>query len=305
MGTDQKNQAGRDPSLVFTLSYQAPYLWDKLLDFWAGRAILGVERVSQGRYYRTVRLEGPPGEERTGWFSLENDPDHDRLRVTLAPGLADRREVLETRIRHMFDLDSDPGVIARQLVPMNQIRPGLFIPGTRVPGAYDPFEMGVRAILGQQITVRAAQTLAGRLAAALGQPLETPIPGLTHSFPSAGQLIDLGEDITDHLGVLGVTGRRSLTILALARLIQSGDMDLSSDLAIEAKMERLLAIPGIGPWTAHYLAMRVMRWPDAFPGTDYGVKKALAPRSQKEIEALAENWRPWRAYAVAGIWNSL
>lgn len=304
MTNDQINQRGPGSSLEFTLPYQPPFLWDRLLEFWAGRAILGVEVVSQGRYARTVRLETGEGQVLTGWFSLENDPAHDRVRVWASPSLQGQQAFLEARVRHMFDLGSDPLAIAQKLESMNEIQEGLFFAGTRVPGSYDPFEMAVRAILGQQITVKAAQTLAGRLASQLGHPVQTPVPGLTHSFPSPSQVMALGPGIADYLGPLGVTGRRSQTIGALAALIQSGEMDFLSDSDIHAKMKRLMDIPGIGPWTAHYMAMRAMRWSDAFPGSDYGVKKVLAPRSQKEIHELAEAWRPWRAYAVAGIWNS-
>lgn len=303
--TDQLNQQAEGGRLVWTIPYRPPFLWDKLLAFWKGRAIQGVEKVDEGRYIRTVRLEGTGGDIQPGWFSLENEPDHNRLRVCLPGELAAFREFLDFRIRHMFDLDSDPLPISRQLVTMNRIKPGLFLPGTRVPGVYDPFEMAVRAVLGQQITVKAAQTLAGRLATRLGGEIATPFPDLNRTFPEAGCFADLGEEITDLLGPLGVTGRRSLTIGALARLVREEDQDFWSAGEMDSKLKKLMAIGGIGPWTAHYIAMRAMRWDDAFPGSDYGVKKVLAPRNQKEIHALAESWRPYRAYAVAGIWNSL
>ncbi len=295
--------AGEGRSL--TLPYNPPYLWDELLAFWAGRAIDGVERVQEGSYTRTVRLRSQDGLLREGWFRVENLVPDQALRLSFHPDLEPVLSQIEFKVRHMFDLDMDPADLVEALSSMNTIRQGLFVPGARVPGAFSPFEMSVRAILGQQITVKAARTLAGRLALTYGDPIETGLEGLTRHFPTEQTILDLGEAIADRLGPLGLTGRRSLTIRALADLILSDRLDLLSYEDAEVKLKELQKIPGIGPWTAHYIAMRSMKWPDAFPGTDYGVKKLLEPRSQKEIDALAESWRPWRAYAVINIWNAL
>lgn len=286
------------------LPYRPPYLWDKLLAFWAGRAIDGVEIVREGSYWRTIQLRNREGLLLKGWLKVENDADAAALRLTFSPELIPVRSQIESKARQAFDLDMDPASLVGPLSSMNAIKEGLFVPGARVPGAFTPFEMSVRAILGQQITVKAARTLAGRLARTYGDPVDTGLEGLTHLFPSPQRILDLGEDIADQLGPLGLTGRRSVTIGALAELILSNRIDLLSCENAESKLKELQKIPGIGPWTAHYIAMRSMKWPDAFPGTDYGVKKVLEPRSQKEIEALAESWRPWRAYAVINIWNS-
>ncbi len=285
------------------LDYQPPYAWDRLIDFLAFRSIDGVEAVDQGVYWRTVREETASGQSLTGWIRVENHPGQSSLQLTVPESLSPVLPQIVTKVRKMFDLDSDPQAIYQHLESMNQIQPGLCQPGTRIPGSYDPFEMCVRAVLGQQITVKAARTLALRLTASLGTSLETGIPGLTHLFPPAASLLDLGHQVEDQLGVLGVTSQRSASIRSLAGWLVSESGDLTEPAAVGARMDKWLAIKGIGPWTAQYLAMRILNWPDAFPSTDYGVRKTLEPMTQKEIDQLAESWRPWRAYATINIWN--
>ena len=195
------------------------------------------------------------------------------------------------KVRCLFDIDSEPHTIAKALKDMRQIHETLPICGLRIPGCFDAFETCVRAILGQQITVKAATTLAGRIAQALGTPMETGIEGLTHSFPIAVEILESG---IEALGELGVIRARSEAILELAERFQQGEV---------ITRNKLLAIKGIGVWTADYIAMRVLGDTDAFLPTDYGVKTALAPRIQNEMTALAEDWRPWRSYAVMNLWN--
>ena len=188
---------------------------------------------------------------------------------------------------------------------MNELRPGLCTLGTRLPGCFDSFEMAVRAVLGQQITVKAAGTLAARLVQAFGTHVETGIDGLTHIFPSADDILALGDDIESRLGELGVTSARSRTIFDLARALQKKDIDLDLCANPEEEIKKLMAIKGIGNWTAQYIAMRALGWPDAFLETDAGVKKALAPYTPKELLQMAEAWRPWRSYATVNLWNTL
>ena len=188
---------------------------------------------------------------------------------------------------------------------MNGIRPGLCVLGTRLPGSFNAFEMAVRAVLGQQITVKAAGTLAGRLVNAYGTPIETGIEGLTHAFPTPEDILALGEPIENHLGPLGITGARSRTIRKLSKALEQREIDFDHCVQPEKEMKKLLEIPGIGNWTAQYIAMRTMEWPDAFLETDVGVKKALLPHSSKELLEMAEAWRPWRSYATINLWNSL
>ena len=208
-------------------------------------------------------------------------------------------------MRRLFDLDCNPDLIYETLQRMNELRPGLCVPGTRVPGCFDAFETAVRAILGQQITVKAASTLAGRLAERFGAPVKTGIEGLTRTFPGAEDILALGDGIQEQLGVLGVISARSGSIRALAEALTSGAIDLSLSADPEQEMEKLQSLRGIGGWTAQYIAMRTMGWPDAFLETDVGVRHALTGYSARELLELAEQWRPWRSYATVNLWNTL
>jgi len=171
-----------------------------------------------------------------------------------------------------------------------------------VPGAFDGLEMAVRAILGQQITVKAARTLAGRVAGALGEPLETPFDDLDRTFPHAEGLAEVDDDT---LGGLGITRTRIRAIRSLAAACATGTLTLSPGVNVETTLDQLRALPGIGDWTAQYIAMRALSWPDAFPHTDYGVMKALGEKRPRQVLAQAEPWRPWRAYAVMHLWYSI
>ena len=186
---------------------------------------------------------------------------------------------------------------------MRQICPGACVLGLRVPGCFQPFEMAVRAVLGQQITVKAASTLAGKIALAYGTPIETGIDGLTHLFPEAEDILALKDEIEERLGTLGVIAARSRCILALAQALESGDIALGAYADPEQEMAKLMQIKGIGSWTAKYLAMRTMGWPDAFLETDIGVKHALPEYTPKERLELSRQWRPWRSYAMMCLWN--
>ena len=235
---------------------------------------------------RTVRIK-----EHTGWIQVEQHEAKNTLAVTVSASLLRVLPQVLAKVRCLFDIDSEPHTIAKALKDMQQIHETLPICGLRIPGCFDAFETCVRAILGQQITVKAATTLAGRIAQALGTPMETGIEGLTHSFPIAVEILESG---IEALGELGVIRARSEAILELAERFQQGEV---------ITRNKLLAIKGIGVWTADYIAMRVLGDTDAFLPTDYGVKTALAPRTQKEMVALAEDWRPWRSYAVMNLWN--
>jgi AraC family transcriptional regulator of adaptative response / DNA-3-methyladenine glycosylase II len=294
------------PEITVFLPYRPPYLWDKLLAFLAGRAIRGVEAVRDGQYYRTVRLTDAEGRLRSGWIRVGSDPANDRLKAALSPALAPVLPQVLARIRCLFDLDCDPAAVYETLRGMNEYRPGLFIPGVRLPGCFDPFETSVRSVLGQQITVKAAGTLAARVARAFGEPIGTGIEGLTCLFPTPEAIMALPGSIEERFGVLGVIASRSRTIQELAGAMTEGQIRLDPASDPIGEMEKLRAIRGIGSWTAQYIAMRTMGYPDAFLETDAGVKKALLPLSDpKERQTLAENWRPWRSYATVSLWNTL
>ena len=294
-----------DGGITVMLGYRPPYEWRQVLGFLAGRAIAGVEAVNDDGYMRTVRCV--TGEQKSvyGWMRVGHRPRKNALAVTVSAALLPALPHVLARVRNLFDLHCYPDAVYERLSAMNAIRPGLCVPGTRLPGCFDPFEMAARAVLGQRITVKAAGTLAGRLAKAHGTPVETGVEGLTHTFPSARDIAALGDGIADHLGPLGITRARARTILSLAEKIADGELDFARCIQPEAEIKKLMAISGIGAWTAQYIGMRAMGWPDAFPHTDYGVKKALAPLSENEILKMAEAWRPWRGYATINLWNSL
>jgi AraC family transcriptional regulator of adaptative response / DNA-3-methyladenine glycosylase II len=288
--------SGRPDGLLFELGYRPPLDWASLLAFLGRRAIAGVEQAEGNEYRRTVRLRQ---NEKTlaGWIAVVPSSHKAALRLTVSGTLAKCLPAVLGRTKHLFDLSCDPVEIARALGELAAAHPGL-----RVPGAFDGFELAVRAILGQQITIQAARTLAGRFAAAFGESIETPYPALGFLFPRADQVA--AATMSDIVSI-GVIGSRARSILALARAVARNDLQLEPGGEIQATLERLRNLPGIGEWTAQYILMRALSWPDAFPHTDYGVKKALGEAREREILARAESWRPWRAYAVQHLWQSL
>ncbi len=291
--------------ITLALGYRPPYHWEEMLNFLAGRAIAGIEVVKNGEYIRTVHLKNSEGKHVYGWVRVGHKPKKNLLSVTVSETLLPMLPQVLTRIRHLFDLYCNPDVVYEILRVMNDIHPGLCTLGTRVPGCFNAFEMAVRAVLGQQITVKAASTLAKRIVETYGTPVQTGIEGLTHVFPSPEDILSMGEDITNKLGVLGVTSARSNTIYELARALIQGEIDLDPCAQPEEEMKKLMKIRGIGSWTAQYIAMRTMEWTDAFLETDAGVKKALPSYTSKELLKIAEAWRPWRSYATVNLWNIL
>ena len=279
-------------TLVCELSYRPPLDWQSLLHYLKARALKGAETVEGNRYARTV-VEG----KQTGWIAVEPIEGKSVLRVELSASLAKTILPVLAGVKRVFDLKAEPTKIAAQLGELAAINPGL-----RVPGAFSGFEIAVRAILGQQVSVKSATTLAGRYIARFGEPVETPFAALTHLSPAPHRLASA--ELSD-LTSLGIIGARAKSILALAEAIASGKLALSPGGNVEQTMEQLKQLPGIGEWTAQYVAMRALSWPDAFPHTDLGVYKALGTNKPKRVLELAEAWRPWRAYAVMHLWKSL
>lgn len=294
-----------DEIIHLLLGYRPPYSWEAMIDFLSGRCIKGVEHVENNQYRRTVRLGKENGQSFSGWICVAHEPQKNALSLKLSRSLLPVIGQVIARVKHLFDLRSDPAVISHVLERMNQFRPDVFKEGIRVPGSFDAFEMATRAVLGQQITVKAAGTLARRIVEKFGTPIDTGIPGLTHLFPTPEEILDLGEDIEEQLGRLGVVAARSRTIAALAYVSHSGEICLSPSARPEKEIKKLMEIRGIGDWTAQYIAMRTMEWHDAFLQTDAGIKKAMAPLSSKEMVEIAQDWRPWRSYATLSLWNSL
>ncbi|MGH2886925.1 MAG: DNA-3-methyladenine glycosylase family protein, partial [Solirubrobacteraceae bacterium] len=280
------------------LSYVAPCDVDGLIRFFAARAVPGVEAVTDGVYYRSLRLKNGSG----------------------VVGLRARGEDVETKLwlddagdldeavaacRRLLDLDTDPQPIVDALVNDELIGPVVrAAPGRRVPGVVEPNELAIRAVLGQQVSLAGAATLAGRLVVAYGEPLEHPVGSVTHLFPSAAALA--GADPEQ----LAMPWSRRRALIGLADALSGGDLPLDADRLDAAEIERrLLALPGIGPWTVAYIAMRALRDADAFMPTDLGVRHGLErlgrDGSPAAASALAEGWRPYRAYATQHLWAQL
>ncbi len=304
---------------VRRVAYRPPLDWRALLGFLGQRAIAGVEWVDAGSsaddrgaaaYRRVVRLPGPDGAPgRAGWIEVARPaspsngsrtrPGEPRPALVLRvdPALATGMPALLARVRDALDLRCRPAEVAAALGGLAAGHEGV-----RLPGAFDAYEIGARAILGQQITVRQARVLAERFVAAFGEPVATPWPALTHAFPSAVAMA--ARDPAD-IGALGVTRQRARTLVALAEAIASGAIDLSRSADPATTIGRLKAVPGIGDWTAQYLAMRALRFGDAFPAADVGVMRALGVSTPRAAAEAAEAFRPWRGYAVIHLWRSL
>jgi AraC family transcriptional regulator of adaptative response / DNA-3-methyladenine glycosylase II len=292
------------PALLLRLAFRPPFDWDALAAYLGPRAIPGVEVATPGRYARTLR-QG----DAFGTVEVEPAAGANHLVATLRMSGAAPIIRVSERLRRLFDLSADPGRIDSELAADRDLAPRVRAhPGLRVPGAFDGFELAVRAILGQQVSVRGATTLAGRIAHVYGEKL----PGLpggdggrelpSRVFPGAEALVDVDPR------AVGLTGARANAISALARAVADGALDLDGGSDLERNVARLRELPGIGEWTAHYIAMRAMREPDAFPAADLGLRRAIGsasrPASAGEVAARAEAWRPWRAYAALHLWTT-
>ncbi|HET8942438.1 MAG TPA: DNA-3-methyladenine glycosylase [Rudaea sp.] len=281
------------------MKYQAPFDFAALLEFFARRAIPGIEIIDADSYSRCFALNGDVGSLRvaqaTRAHALElsvDFPDHAQLHE------------IETRVRRMFDVDADIGAIYTRLSRKPPLRRQVARnPGQRVPGAWDGFEIAVRAVLGQQVSVAAARTLCARLVQQFGALGKFAQNEEIHLFPNPVDLLDA--DLT----AIGVTRARAQTLREMARAICDGRVDFNDEQPLEQFVERWTALPGIGPWTAHYIAMRALRHADAFPAADLVLRKAASrngsPLTTAKLQALAEDWRPYRAYAVLHLWRSV
>lgn len=290
-------------TLVLRLGYRPPYDFALMLDFLRGRALPGVEVVDEHSYSRVIGpIEAPGWLRVSAWPSGKNEPQH-ALKLELhGPAPARLLEIIN-RLRRMFDLDADPNAIGAALSVDPRLRALVAKrPGLRLPSGWDGFEISVRAILGQQVSVAAARTLAARTAQRFGQPLPKAFgPGLEHLFPTPEALADAD------LAEIGLTRARADTVRTVARALLDGRVDFRTERTLDEFVARWVALPGIGPWTAHYIALRALGHPDAFPADDLVLQKALPEdgirMSAKALNARAEAWRPWRAYAVIQIWR--
>lgn len=300
----RKPSAARHPGIVVKLRYRPPFDFQGMLSFLSARTLEGVEGVEDGTYYRSFTWE-----EQQGWFSLTQDSKENALLATVHCSEPRAYLPVVQRIRQVFDLDASPIEIHRALRKDAHLKPRLKrIPGLRLPGIWSEFEAIIRAIVGQQISVQAARTILSRLCDRFGQPLvgaaqsAQPLAGalsLRCTFPSPRALASAD------LKGMGLTRARARWVRGAAEAYAGGFEAGAGDL--DSRVKKLCSLPGIGPWSAHYTCIRALQEPDAFPASDLGLYRALGLEkgTPKQTEAMAEAWRPWRAYAVMCLWHSL
>jgi AraC family transcriptional regulator of adaptative response / DNA-3-methyladenine glycosylase II len=279
------------------LEFRPPLAWENLLAYLRLRAIPGVESVDATHYRRTVAID-----DHQGWIAVSLAASGVALDVELSQSLAPVIGAVIVRVKQLFDLSAAPDAVSASLSQDSKLKVIVGrLPGLRVPGAFDGFELAVRAVLGQQVSVKAATTMAGRWARAFGAEIATPFVELNRLTPAMQRLEEVS---ADEIASLGIIGGRSRCITALVKAVRERTVVLGSTADVETQIEGLMRLPGVGPWTAQYIAMRALRWPDAFPGTDLLLLRA-ARLNAIELHARAESWRPWRAYATHYLWQSL
>jgi AraC family transcriptional regulator of adaptative response / DNA-3-methyladenine glycosylase II len=290
---------GSAETSTLQLSYRPPYDWVGVLAFLAARALKGIEWVTDSFYARTVQLG-----DCKGWIKITQASKKNSLLLEFSHSLVPVLPALLTRVRDLFDLNARPDIISRQLSKDKRLAAWVKkTPGMRVPGAFNGFELGLRAIIGQQVTVKAATTLACRFVAAFGEGIVMPYPELDRLTPLPARVAKAS---VDDISRLGIVSARSRSIIALAQA--QGSVATSLDSGVhhnpDDAINRLAELPGIGQWTAHYIAMRALRWPDAFPKEDIAIRNNLGGVSAKQAEEMSQAWRPWRSYAVLHIWKN-
>jgi AraC family transcriptional regulator of adaptative response / DNA-3-methyladenine glycosylase II len=280
------------------LGYRPPYDWEGVLEFLAHRALKEVEWVTEDAYARTVRLGTAKG-----WIRITHSKQKNALTLEFTHSLTGVLPTLLARARALFDLNARTDIIAGHLSKDERLAPLVKrTPGMRVPGAFNGFELGLRAIIGQQVTVKAATTLGCRFVEAFGEPIVTPYSELSRLTPTPARI---AKATVDDIAKLGIVSMRARSIIGLAQAQVAGDLCLDSGVhpRPDDAIRRLVELPGIGPWTANYIAMRGLSWPDAFPKEDIAVRNGLGGVSAKQAEQLSQAWRPWRSYAVMHIWR--
>jgi len=281
----------------FVLATRPPFDYARLLAFFAARALDGVEQVQGRRLRRTLAVGGADGRPLAGWIEVRPAARGPGIEARIDARLTPALPRVLAACKAAFDLDCQPEAVAGHLGELAASRPGL-----RLPGAFDGFEAAVRTIIGQQVSVKAARTLARRLAERFGTPIETPFADVTTLFPDAARLAD---SAPAEVASLGIIAARARAVVALARAVVDAQVVLAPGVDVDGTIDRLRRLPGIGEWTAQAIAMRSLHWPDAFPAGDAGLTRALMQRQASQARRIAEKWRPWRAYAVMHLWTAL
>jgi AraC family transcriptional regulator of adaptative response / DNA-3-methyladenine glycosylase II len=298
----RRHEPDHEPNLRLTLAYRPPLAWKALLGFLGPRATPGVERVADGTWSRIVRHGGLIGVVRVHQPPASSAAArHDLIVLEADAALAPSLMALCSRVKHLFDLVAEPNAIESHLRRAGFPAMARSARGLRVPGAWDGFELAVRTILGQQVSVAGASTLMGRLTALFGEPLSVPVDGFTHCAPTAERLADAGAQA---IRQIGLPSARAETIYEVSKRVADGTLRIAPEADVKAFINDLLEIRGIGAWTAEYIAMRALHWPDAFPASDLVLRRAAGNLTTTQLKRASESWRPWRSYAAMHLWNS-
>ena len=293
--------AAPDHAVTLTLAYRPPLDWNALLAFLGARATPGVELVDDSGYARTVRLGTHAGMVRVSRHTGARRGMHttDAVRLEIAAPLVPALVEVRARIRQLFDLDAEPATIESHLAASGFARRSSLHRGLRVPGAFDGFELAVRAILGQQVSVKGATTLMGRFAESFGEPVISGDARLSRLAATADRVADAG---VARIRAIGLPTARAESIRLLARRVADGQLRIDPNADVRALVRQLEEIPGVGAWTAEYVAMRALHWPDAFPASDLVLRRNAGHLTTAALRRAAEAWRPWRAYAAMQLW---
>ncbi|MBD9664930.1 DNA-3-methyladenine glycosylase II [Variovorax beijingensis] len=302
-------EGGQGKAIEVRLGFRPPYDVNAMLGFFARRALRGVELATTADGKEPAKGSTPAfvhlartlsvqqgGQAHAGWLQLRFDMAREQMLLSVSDSLAAVLPIVISRARAMLDLDAEPMAINAALHEAFPHGDGL-----RVPGTVDGFELAVRAVLGQQVTVAAARTLGSRLVEAFGEPIATPIEGLDRLFPTPAALAGASGDA---LGKLGIVRQRQAALQAIAREVAGGRLALHAGADVPSTIAALQELPGIGAWTAQYIAMRALRWPDAFPAGDVALQKALGVSTERAASQASQAWRPWRSYAVLRAWHA-
>ncbi|MBV6647410.1 MAG: helix-turn-helix domain-containing protein, partial [Cyclobacteriaceae bacterium] len=294
----QSTKQSEDKTIHLKCGFRVPYDWSYIINYFHGRSAHAAELVRNSIYYRTVHMG-----DYKGWYAVSHSEKDLHLSIQISHSLHPIVSEIIPKIKRQFDVHANPLKINAKLEKDPILGPSISShSGLRSPGSFDPFEMLVRVILGQRISVKAATTLMNRYVSTFGEVFETPIQGLDRisPLPEVVAQADAGK-----IASLGMPYKRAETIILVAKAFEQGKLDFAPDADIEKLKLGLADIPGIGPWTIEYMLMRGISWPDAFPTTDLGVQKALGTKSNKEIVATSDSWQPYRSYATHHLWKML
>jgi AraC family transcriptional regulator of adaptative response / DNA-3-methyladenine glycosylase II len=291
----KSSDSGSD-SLSVQLEFRPPLDWKSLLAYLKLRAIPGIEMADDTHYRRTVSIGAIKG-----WIAVSMHPGGEALNLEIAPILTPVIGAVIGRVKQLFDLGAAPDSVS-MVLRHDEILAATVrrLPGLRVAGAFDGFELAVRTVLGQQVSVKGASTLSGRWARSFGEPIATPWPELNRSSPSAERMAGVP---ATQIAALGIIDARARSLVGLAQAVANRRIVLSFAANVDEQIESLMSLPGIGHWTANYIAMRALHWPDAFPTGDLLLMRA-ARSNQRQLQQRSEAWRPWRAYAAHYLWQS-